>query len=313
MKNKGMRAFLLLAIFLLTAQVHSTQWNPNQLPRPKWRTHGIVDKKGVRQILDIAYYSGKDADPIKHKLDLYLPEGKTNFPVLIFIHGGGWSGGDKRITFDVYGDLGRRFAKKGVGVVCINYRLAPQFKFPTQIQDVARAFAWVYNNIEKYGGDKNRIFVCGHSAGGHLTALLATDERWLAEVGLSLKNIRGAIPISGVYNFLWVKKIKVSDAGKRMLKDLFGENYTDDRLKDASPLYHIEPEKLLPPFLVLYGGLDFPTLPAQAKEFAQKLEENGYEVYLKRYDLRNHYTMIIDIRNLGDKAQMDILEFIRKH
>ena len=307
------RFILLIFLLFLGLGSSGTEWNPKQSPRPRWRTHGLVDKKGVRQILDLSYYDGPDADPIKHKLDLYLPENKTNFPVMIFIHGGGWDAGDKRMTLDVYGDLGRKFAKKGVGVVCINYRLAPQFKFPTQIQDVARAFAWVYKNIENYDGDKNRIFVCGHSAGGHLTALLATDKRWLKEQGLSLENIAGAIPISGVFDFTIMDKIEVSNAGRNKLTHLFGENYTSDQLKSASPIYHIETGKLLPPFLVLYGGLDFPTLPAQAKEFAQKLKTTGHEVYLKRYDLRNHYTMIIDIRNLGDKAQMDILEFIRKH
>ena len=307
------RFSLFLLILLLSLAGNATEWNPKQCPRPRWRTHGLVDKKGIRQILDLAYYDGADADPVKHKLDLYLPEDQSNFPVMIFIHGGGWDAGDKRMTLDVYGDLGRRFAKKGVGVVCINYRLAPQFKFPTQIQDVARAFAWVYKNIENYGGDRSRIFVCGHSAGGHLTALLATDQRWLKEQGLSLENIAGAIPISGVFDFTYLEEIRLSDSGRTMLAHLFGENYTSDQLKSASPIYHIETGKLLPPFLVLYGGLDFPTLPGQAKEFAQKLKTTGHEVYLKRYDLRNHYTMIIDIPHPGDRAQMDILEFIRKH
>jgi acetyl esterase/lipase len=127
---------------------------------------------------------------------------------------------------------GRRLAKKGVGVACINYRLSPQFKYPTHIQDVARAFAWVYKNIAQYGGDPTRIFVSGHSAGGHLTALLATDERWLNEQGLSLKNIKGAIPVSGVFDFSELSKTdKYSKANSIMMERFF--NSDQEKMKDA--------------------------------------------------------------------------------
>jgi acetyl esterase/lipase len=145
---------------------------------------------------DIAYYDGPDAHPIKHRLDLFVPEGLKDAPVLIFVHGGGWTSGDKNL----YSFIGRAFAEQGFVTAVINYRLSPQVQHPAHIEDVARAFAWVYRNIAQYGGNPEKIFVMGHSAGGHLVALLALDEKYLQAHGLTLAAIKGAIPISGIYD-----------------------------------------------------------------------------------------------------------------
>src|SRR4051812_34463976 len=149
----------------------------------------------VEIIADIAYYSGPDADPNKHKLDLYLPKGHKDFPVLFFIHGGGWTTGDRKL----YSAIGRVFAKNGIGTVVISYRLTPQVQHPAHIEDVARAFAWTHANMARYGGLPDHIFVSGHSAGGHLAALLATNERYLAAHKLTRQNIKGVLPLSGAY------------------------------------------------------------------------------------------------------------------
>ncbi len=129
-----------------------------------------VPRVGI--VKDIAYFEGKDADLQKHKLDLYLPKEKKDFPVLLYVHGGGWSEGDRSL----WGQIGEICVTHGIGAVVISYRLSPKFKPPVQVQDVARAFAWTQRNISKYGGRADQIFLCGHSAGGHLVALLATDE-----------------------------------------------------------------------------------------------------------------------------------------
>src|SRR5206468_3096567 len=116
----------------------------------------------------------------KHRLDLYLPEGKSDAPVLFFVHGGGWTVGDKNL-FGIAARLGKTLARRGIGLVSINYRLSPKVKHPEHIRDVARAFAWTHQNIGTYGGCKEEIFLCGHSAGGHLVALLSTDTQYLGE------------------------------------------------------------------------------------------------------------------------------------
>ena len=87
---------------------------------------------------DIAYYEGPDADAKKHKLDVYTPKGLKDFPVVFFIHGGTWSSGDRKM----YGNMGQMFARQGIGVVVISYRLSPAVTHPAHIEDVARAFAW---------------------------------------------------------------------------------------------------------------------------------------------------------------------------
>ncbi len=139
-----------------------------------------------------------EADQKKHKLDLYLPKGKTDFPVVMFVHGGGWVFGDKNF-FGVYEGVGKMFARHGVGAVVTNYRLSPAVQHPEHIKDVARAFAWTHKHIADYGGRPDELFLCGHSAGGHLISLLATDESYLKAEGLSLKDVKGVMPISGVY------------------------------------------------------------------------------------------------------------------
>src|SRR5438876_3974931 len=135
-------------------------------------------KYELREVQDLAYVEGKDPDASSHKLDLYLPQGKKDFPVLVFLHGGCWTFGDKS-GGDLYPPFARALAGHGVGVVLPNYRLSPWVKHPAHVKDAARAVAWTRKNVGKYGGDANRLFVGGHSAGGHLAALLATDEQYL--------------------------------------------------------------------------------------------------------------------------------------
>ena len=137
----------------------------------------------VEQTKDISYCEGLAEDVAKHKLDIYVPKGKTNAPVLFFVHGGAWKSGDR----SNYVPLGNRYAREGVITVVPSYRLAPKHPHPAQIEDVAAAFAWTVRHIAEYGGDTNRIYAAGHSAGGHLVALLGLDGDYLAKYQLSPK------------------------------------------------------------------------------------------------------------------------------
>ena len=153
----------------------------------------------MESIRNLSYYDGDEADAVRHKLDIHRPKDCQDYPVLFFVHGGGWVEGNKD-HFGIYSVIARTLARQGVGMVCPNYRLSPQVKHPEHIRDVAKAFAWTSRNIGKYGGNPRALFVGGHSAGGHLSALLATDERYLKAEGLGLSSIRGAMPVSGVFN-----------------------------------------------------------------------------------------------------------------
>jgi acetyl esterase/lipase len=250
----------------------------------------------VRALKDITYYDGPGQHKVKHKLDLFLPEGRSGFPVLLFVHGGAWVHGDKN-TFGFYSALGVSLAKQGVGVAVTNYRLSPQVKHPEHVKDVARAFAWLHKNIGKYGGSPDRLFVSGHSAGGHLVSLLATDESYLKALGLTARAIRGVIPISGVY--------RIPDD---FLPSVFG---TDAELrKQASPIRHARAG--LPPFLILYADKDFASCGRKpSEEFCKALKGKGARAETLEIKDSNHYWIIVRAALPGNPVPEAILKFIR--
>ncbi len=158
-----------------------------------------ADDAPVQETLDVRYGD----DSALQGLDVFAPKDAANRPVVLFVHGGAWTIGDKS-TFGYYRGVARFFARHGAVAVCINYRLAPFAKHPDQVKDVARAFAWTRAHARAYGGDADRIFLCGHSAGGHLVSLLATDETYLKDPALGLTAadraaIKGVLSVSGIY------------------------------------------------------------------------------------------------------------------
>ena len=116
--------------------------------------------------------------------------------MMVFLHGGSWRSGDR----SAYPLFGNRFAKAGIGVAIPSYRLMPKNPHPAQIEDAAAAFAWVYKNIAKYGGDATRIYMAGHSAGGHLAALLALDPQYLENTTSRSARSMASRRMSGVYD-----------------------------------------------------------------------------------------------------------------
>ena len=252
----------------------------------------------VQIINDIDYYKGDDADKVKHKLDLYLPKGQKDFPVLFFVHGGAWRTGDKNY-FGFYAGLGKFYARRGIGTVVTNYRLSPKVKHPEHIKDVARAFAWTVKNISKYGGRPDAVFVCGHSAGGHLVALLVTDASYLKAEGVKADVIRGVVPISGVY--------RIGGAG---MEFAFGKDPKVRRL--AGPIEHVRAG--LPPFFILYADKDFPgcgKVPSEA--FAKALKEKGCRVTTREIKDSSHIKIIMNAASTGGVVSDAILAFIRTH
>jgi arylformamidase len=248
----------------------------------------------VEAVKDLAYYEGTDADPVKHQLDLYLPKGRKDFPVLFFVHGGTWKSGDKR----TYGPIGEVFARRGLGMVVINYRLSPQVQHPEHVKDVARAFAWTHAHIGKYGGNPNEVFACGHSAGGHLVALLATDDRYLKAEQLSFRDVRAVIAMSGVYLIV-----------PPLLPSVFGKDMAAQ--KDASPLQQVKEGH--PPFLLLVADRDIPTLDTMAEQMGQALRKAKCEAAVMRIEKRDHISIIKRMLDDGDPTAQAIVDFIGRH
>lgn len=261
---------------------------------PKAPTTSSARSFSVTAVKDVAYYTGDDADPIRHKLDLYLPEGAKDYPVMVFVHGGTWRSGRK----EMYGGVGRLFARQGIGTAVINYRLSPQVQHPAHVQDVAQAFAWVHSNIAKYGGRPDRIFLCGHSAGGHLVSLLATDEKYLQAEKLSTADVRGVIGVSGVYVIspVW------------LFESAFGSDVSG--CLDASPLTHVHPGR--PPFLLLYAERDFQFLDEMAEQMGASLKRNGCTAEVCKIPDRNHITIVRKMALEGDPVVAQITAFIDK-
>jgi acetyl esterase/lipase len=242
---------------------------------------------------DIAYCEGSEEDAAKHKLDIYVPKGKTNAPVLFFVHGGAWKSGDR----SNYVPLGNRYALGGLVTVVPSYRLAPKHPHPAQIKDVAAAFAWTVRHIAEHGGDTNRIYVAGHSAGGHLVALLSLDADYLAKYQLSPKAIRGVLAWSGVYNLT---------TGESQ-ESVFGKDLQKRRA--ASPLFYVKAGA--PPFVVTYCQWDYFSLPGQAREFYHALRQAGVEAELVYVPRESHISEMLKVTRATDPTVTAALKFMK--
>lgn len=295
----------------------------------------------VAQIRGVPYYDGPEAAGRHHQLDLFLPEGRENYPVVVLIHGGVWMWGDKS-SYGLYSSVGEFLAQQGIGVVLPNYRLSPAVKHPVHVQDVARAVAWTRRYITLFGGSPERLFVAGHSAGGHLAALLATDPTYLAAEGLSVADLQGVIASSGVYRIpaeglavtlggtrphgFWIDQVLPPRSGHSwslanlalvpgipVSVDLFRPAFDLDPLvrASASPLYQVRPG--LPPFLLLVAENDLPTLEHQAAEFKDALAAQGTPVRLFRVANRNHCSVLFRATEMADPVAQALLDFLHDH
>lgn len=270
--------------------------NPVYLQGPSLATLRLPSSDiapGVEVKKDLAYADGPAEDAPKHKLDLYLPRGKKLAPVFFFIHGGAWKYGDR----SQYIAFGNRFAKDGILTVVPSYRLAPKHPHPAQIEDAAAAFAWTVRHIAEYGGDTNRIFVGGHSAGGHLAALLTLDERYLQTLGISPSLIRGVAALSGVYD------LTQGDSQE----SVFGRDPQVRR--GASPVYDVKPGA--PPFLVAYCEWDYLTLPAQARAFYAALRQAGDAAELVFIPRESHISEMVHVPTDDSLLAAAILKLVR--
>ncbi len=272
----------------------------------------------VRERKNLAYRDLENGEllPLANLLDLYWPEGMPGFPVVVLVHGGAWVSGDK--VLDFIPCVARCLARQGIGVVAPNYRLSPWFKHPASVQDVAAAVVWTHEHIGEYGGCAERIFLLGHSAGGHLVSLLATDDSYLAQVGLDRRHIRGVVSVSGVYElsdvtlrtfFQNAKTIMDISLTANPFKLVFGSD--PEELRRASPLAHVREN--LPPFLLLYAEQDLPTLGEMAIRFDAALREQGCNVRLRKVGGRNHATVLWKARDSEDPVARAVVEFVRNH
>jgi acetyl esterase/lipase len=251
----------------------------------------------VTVVRDVDYVASADYSDGKDRLDIYVPDGGRNTPVIFSIHGGALEAGDRREERFV----GQRFAGAGYVTVVISYRLSPDFSHPAHIQDVAAAFAWVTRNIARHGGDPNRILVIGHSAGAYLAMLLATDPRWLAAHELSPRDIAGVAPVSGFY---WVDREGVAP-------DRPAYVWGRDRKVwvEASPAHYLRPDT--PPILLLDTDGDEPWRQQQKADFAAALRAAGHkDVTVYKVKGRTHMSVWTEMNDSErEETSTQILRF----
>ena len=251
----------------------------------------------VRVIRDVSYLQGANYADGKDKLDLYLPEGRANAPVIVSYYGNQLMGGDK--LEDAY--IGHRFASAGFMTAVVNYRLSPAVTHPAHVQDAAASFAWVKRHAREYGGDPDRVFAIGYSAGGYLAALLSTDPRYLAAHGLSPRDIRGTVPVSAFYRV----------EGRGVAPDRDKSVWGTDRKTwvDASPAHHLR-GNTLPPMLILYADEDEDWRRQQNVEAAAAMKAAGHQdVQIAMIPGRNHATIWARVGTEDDETATRIIRF----
>lgn len=211
---------------------------------------------------------------LDERLDIF-PAARSGAAILVFIHGGYWhTFSSKEFSFVASGPV-----SAGVTTVVINYALCPKVTIEEIVRQSRAAVAWVYSNAEAFDGDCTRIYVSGHSAGGHLTAMLALTD-WEGEYGLPGDVIKGATAISGLYD--------LAPFPYTFLQPKLQLGY--DQVFRNSPILHI-PESA-PPLLVAYGDIETDEFKRQSEEHLDAWRTKGLDGEILILQGKNHYEVI---------------------
>jgi acetyl esterase/lipase len=215
------------------------------------------------------------AERSRHRLDVCRPRDAVAAPVIIFFYGGAWQSGYK----ELYRYVAKALARRGYIAVVPDYRIYPEVCYPDFLDDGARVVRWVKDNIARFGGDPDKLFLKGHSAGAHIAAMLSIDVRWLGKVGLDpRRDIAGLIGIAGPYDLMPLRDEK--------LKVIFG----GVNRPETQPIYHVAPGA--PPALLMTGGRDRLVDPGNSVRFATRLIAAGNAATLLTYRRVGHFIII---------------------
>jgi acetyl esterase/lipase len=286
--------------------------------------HGAQTVKPVLLLL-MTFALGTETQPqeVKHNipyatpaherqvLDVYSPSHAKNLPVVFWIHGGGWQTGDKT-SVQI---KPQAFMDKGFVFVSTNYRLLPQVEMGTIVRDIAQSIRWVHDHIAEYGGDPQRLFVMGHSAGAQLAALVCTDDRYLKAEGLSLAIIKGCVPVDGdtydVPAIIETAETRRRVHGQPQAKFGHREKFGNDPAlhRDLSAVTHVAKNKGIPPFLIMHVA-DHPDTSAQAQRLANVLQDAGVSVRVYGAQESSHNKINADLGVPGNSGTKALFEFL---
>ena len=274
MSDKARRLYVLVAVVLVLALMPAVV--PRVAPRAGTGTGSLpvpapqIEPGTIKR--DITYCT---AGGVALKMDVYFPYALEDrpWPVAVFVHGGGYTSGDKKSV----GVGGGQLRDRGYLLASVNYRLAPQYKWPAQIEDVKCAVRFLRANAAAYNIDPNRIGAWGDSAGGHLVALLGLtgpDAGFEGSGGYAGQSsrVRAVVDEYGPTDFT---TYNLGDYGADLLQFILGTTRAKapEVLKHASPVTYVSRDA--PPFLIIQGDRDRIVPPAQSQELYDRLKDAG--------------------------------------
>lgn len=253
--------------------------------------HGIAVREGV--VFDAEHDLA---------LDVYAPAHATRAPVVVFFYGGTWVHGERAW----YRFVGTTLAAHGIVTVIPDYRKYPQVKLDGFMQDAAHAVAWTHAHATEFGGASNRIFVMGHSAGGQIAALVATDPSWLGAHGMKPRDLAGFIGLAGCYDFVPVP------ADDPIMLGVFGS--TPDEQRRGQPVSFVHGAE--PPMLLLQGTDDDEVEPSNAISLYRATQALNEDSTLRMYPGVGHEALLFALSRPmrgGAPTLDDVLAFIQSH
>ena len=263
---------------------------------------GLVLWTGAAEAAPQTHAYGEDP---RQTLDIYGDDDLTDAPVLLHVPGGGWANQDKAMAWSIP----RMASREDILLAVMDYRAPPDFDAADQAQDVAMAVAWLKANAAAHGGDPGRIFVMGHSAGGHLAALIGVDPFYLEAQGLNLSDLAGVILLDGAaYDAaLQADYLKSVYGSENASAHIFGPD-----ISVFTPADRVRPNMGTPPFLILYvSQRGYGIRQVHALEAAFDAARVDYETAPVRDS--DHVRIAYEFGEPGNPAGRAAARFIRKH
>lgn len=231
--------------------------------------------------------------PADLKADLYLPAREGLLPVVITIHGGGWSGRSRADMTSV----AEKLVERGYAVFNISYRFAPQYTYPAQLHDVQQALSWIDNNADRYSFDRDRINTWGYSSGAHLATLVAAYEKIDTELPDINSTVAGGIPAD----------LTQYSGSPIIIPFIGGDRHEKPAVyREASPISHVSENH--PPTFLYHGKLDALVEVEQSINYHKELEAQGVQTELYLHRVWGHFAMFLFGGDAEDRA-IDFLDF----
>lgn len=260
-----------------------------------------------REILNQQFATSSGVDTHLQSMDIYALKEGNQLPIVVWIHGGGMKGGDKSHP-GITALKPDYFLSRGYAFVSVNYRLAPEEKHPAQAEDVASAIAWLHDHAAEFGGDPDRIFLLGISAGAQLAAVVSTNDRYLAKHQKSPAIIRGAVILDiGSFDIPSLME-QAGERAPEMYRYTFRDGGNREDWVDFSPYYHVSRGKEIPPMLLYYAA-DREHHAVENRRFADRMKVEGLEATVLAAEGKTHLTIELEIGTFGDVPTAEIVRF----